>query len=371
MNKKGTTVDLLETRPHFEILDGLRGIAAIVVVIFHFMEIAITDYNKNFIAHGYLAVDFFFCLSGFVIAYAYDHRAQQMSFMQFAKLRLIRLQPLVIIGSVLGLFTFLIDPFSNFYSTYGLGKTILIFLSSIFVIPYPVMPERYFNLFSLNAPAWSLFWEYIANLFYILVLFKISKKVLLLLVLIALVAICYVAKTYGNLSGGWGGENFIVGAVRVSFSFLLGMLIYRFNWIIKNKLGFLGVGILLLIGFFIPYRDNYNWLIEPILVLFYFPFLVALGAGTTLNPSFRKIAKLSGDISYPLYMTHYPFVWVFLTYVLTVKPPMSLLAIVIPVSVILLLILAYLIMLFVDQPIRKYFTNALKKGTQALKTAIK
>lgn len=371
MNKKETAVNLLETRPHFEILDGLRGIAAVVVVVFHFMEIAITDYSRNIVAHGYLAVDFFFCLSGFVIAYAYDHRAPQMGFVQFAKLRLIRLQPLVVIGTVLGLFTFLVDPFSDFYGTYGFGKTTLLFLSSICLIPYPVMPERYFNLFSLNAPAWSLFWEYIANLFYILVLFKISKKILLPLVLIALVAICYVAKAYGNLSGGWGGENFFVGAVRVSFSFLLGMLIYRSNWIIKNKLGFLGVGILLLLGFLVPYRDNYNWLIEPILVLFYFPLLVALGAGTKLSPSFKRITKLSGDISYPLYMTHYPFVWVFLTYVLTVKPPMSLLAIVIPVSVIALLILAYLIMLFVDQPIRKYFTNALKKDTQALKSAIK
>lgn len=69
--------DLLKTKTHFEILDGLRGIAAVAVVIFHFMEFAIPDYTKNFIAHGYLAVDFFFCLSGFVIAYAYDNRIKK------------------------------------------------------------------------------------------------------------------------------------------------------------------------------------------------------------------------------------------------------------------------------------------------------
>ena len=60
---------LIKSKAHFKILDGLRGIAAIAVVIFHFMEFAVPDYSKNFIAHGYLAVDFFFCLSGFVIAY--------------------------------------------------------------------------------------------------------------------------------------------------------------------------------------------------------------------------------------------------------------------------------------------------------------
>lgn len=59
---QGSTVDskFLKSKPHFEILDGLRGVAAVVVVIFHFMEIVITDFSKNFISHGYLAVDFFF-----------------------------------------------------------------------------------------------------------------------------------------------------------------------------------------------------------------------------------------------------------------------------------------------------------------------
>src|SRR6185312_1325126 len=98
---------LLKTKQHFEILDGLRGLAAVAVVVYHFMEIAITDYSKNFIAHGYLAVDFFFCLSGFVIAYAYDNRIAGMSLWSFIKLRLIRLYPFVIIGLILGLLTFL------------------------------------------------------------------------------------------------------------------------------------------------------------------------------------------------------------------------------------------------------------------------
>ena len=100
-------------KPHFEILDGLRGVAAIAVVIFHFMEIVVPDYEKNFIAHAYLAVDFFFCLSGFVIAYAYDDKMATIGIGSFLKRRLVRLHPLVIIGSVLGLLTFLFDPASG------------------------------------------------------------------------------------------------------------------------------------------------------------------------------------------------------------------------------------------------------------------
>ena len=349
--------EVLKTKEHFAILDGLRGLAAIAVVIYHFMEIAITDYSKNFIAHGYLAVDFFFCLSGFVIAYAYDSRAEKMGVLSFIKLRLIRLHPLVIIGSLLGLLTFLFDPFSNFYPIYGFGKTALLFLASAFLIPYPVMAERFFNLFNLNAPAWSLFWEYIANLFYIVILFRLSRTMLQTLTLIAAVIICFIAFKSTNLMGGWGGPTFWDGGARVLYSFLAGMLVYRSNWIIKNRLGFTGVSILLLFAFLFPFNDKYNWLTEPLIVLIYFPVLVALGAGATLKPNLRSICKFSGDISYPLYMTHYPFVWVFLTYVAVVKPEMALLKIIIPVSVCLLIALAYLIMVFIDTPFRKYLRN--------------
>lgn len=357
MTNQITKEQVLKSKEHFAILDGLRGLAAVVVVIYHFMEIAITDYSKNFIAHGYLAVDFFFCLSGFVIAYAYDNRAEKLGILSFIKLRLIRLHPLVIIGSILGLLTFLFDPFSNFYSIYGFGKTALLFLASAFLIPYPVMAERFFNLFNLNAPAWSLFWEYIANLFYILILYRLSRKTLQTFTLIAVLVVCFVAFKSTNLMGGWGGATFWDGGARVLYSFLAGMLVYRSNWIIKNRLGFLGVSVLLLFAFLVPFNDKYNWLAEPLIVLIYFPVLVALGAGATLKSGLEKICKFSGDVSYPLYMTHYPFIWIFLTYVAVVKPEMAILKIIIPVSVCLLIVFAYLIMVFLDAPIRKYMMN--------------
>jgi len=352
-----TTSGLLKTKQHFEILDGLRGVAAIVVVFFHFMEISFTDYNKNWISHGYLAVDFFFCLSGFVIAYAYDNRAKDMTLCQFLKLRLIRLHPLVVIGSILGLITFFIDPFSNLYTSYGFVKTALLFITSALVIPYPVMPERYFNLFCLNAPSWSLFWEYVANLIYILILWRISRKTLITLTIIAAIVLCYVSVKSGSLGGGWGGENFLDGSARIAFSFLMGMLVYRLNWIIRNQLGFFRMAILLLIAFLVPFNDQYNWLVEPILVLIYFPLLVSLGAGSVLHTSSKKMCKLSGDISYPLYMTHYPFIWIFLTYVGVMKPPMSTLTVIMPIGVILLTLFAYLVMRYIDEPIRKYLKN--------------
>src|SRR6201996_9514857 len=127
--------DILKTREHFVTLDGLRGLAAVAVVTFHFMEMAYSDYSKNFIGHGFLAVDFFFCLSGFVIGYAYDDRIGKMGIMEFFKSRLIRLHPLVILGSVLGVLAFLFDPFGGHPEVYSAGRIALIFLCSILLIP--------------------------------------------------------------------------------------------------------------------------------------------------------------------------------------------------------------------------------------------
>lgn len=204
---KPTTI-ILQTKSHFEILDGLRGVAALAVVTFHFMEWVYTDPSRNFIGHGFLAVDFFFCLSGFVIGYAYDDRIAKMGVLKFFKLRIIRLHPLVVAGSVLGLLAFLFDPFGGHPELYSTGKIILAFLCSVLLIPLPVIADRGFNLFSFNAPSWSLFWEYAANIVYAIGLYRISRSFLLLLTILSAVAICVVGYRSGNLLGGWSGPTF-------------------------------------------------------------------------------------------------------------------------------------------------------------------
>ncbi|HZY62773.1 MAG TPA: acyltransferase [Edaphobacter sp.] len=348
-------VNILKTKQHFEVLDGLRGVAAVVVVTFHFMEMAITDYSKNFVGHGFLAVDFFFCLSGFVIGYAYDDRVGRMGIVEFLKSRLIRLHPLVVLGSVLGLIAFLFDPFSNLQHVYGAGKIALIFLASVLLIPFPSMTERSFNLFSLNAPAWSLFWEYVASIFYGVVLYRMNRRWLLLTLTLAAAALCFVAHRSDSLMGGWGGATFWDGGARVAYSFLAGLLVYRSNWIIKNRLGFAGLTVLLLAAFLMPYF-KWNWLAELLVVVFYFPFLVALGAGAALTKASEALCIFSGKISYPLYMTHYMAIWIFANYYSTHKPGTIELAIIVMVGVVALTGFAYLVMVVYDIPVRRYLT---------------
>jgi peptidoglycan/LPS O-acetylase OafA/YrhL len=353
---------ILKTKRHFEILDGLRGVAALAVVTFHFMEIVYSDYSKNFIGHGFLAVDFFFCLSGFVIAYAYDNRIGKIGMLEFFKSRLIRLHPLVIFGSVLGLLAFSFDPFGGHPELYSAGRIILVFVLSLLLIPFPVVADRAFNLFSFNAPAWSLFWEYIANIVYALVLSRLRKSFLVVLAIISTGFIFYIAHRSGNLMGGWSGGTFWDGCVRVSYSFLAGMLVYRFNLIIKNKLGFIGLSVLLFLAFLSPFSNNWNWLSEPLIVVFYFPLLVALGAGAVLSPGVKKVCVLSGKLSYPLYMTHYAVMWMFANYLAKYKPEGGQVTLIIIAGLIVLPAFAYLVMVLYDTPVRNYLSKKRQKG---------
>ena len=356
MSNATLTTDLLKSRQHFEILDGLRGVAAISVVVFHFMEWVHFDYSKNFIGHGFLAVDFFFCLSGFVIGYAYDNRIRTMGTKEFFKSRLIRLHPLVVLGAILGVLGFLFDPLSNDANSYSSGMIALLFACTVLLIPFPVMEDRAFNLFGLNAPSWSLFWEYIANIAYAFILCKLKRRTLLAVALVSAAALCFIGIRSGNLMGGWSKASIADGGVRVAFSFVAGLLIYRSNWIIKNRLGFLGISALLVVAFVMPFF-KWNWLVEVVMVVIYFPLLVSLGAGSALSVKTRKACVFSGDISYPLYMTHYAWIWLFGSYLKRYAPGTGELVVVITLGTIGLIGLSYLMLKVYDQPIRRYLTN--------------
>jgi len=110
-----------------------------------------------------------------------------------------------------------------------------------------------------------------------------------------------------------------------------------------------------------PY-SKWNWLTELRVVLFYFPLLIALGAGATLSPELKKLCTFSGKIYYPLYMTHYAAIWTFGNYYNSNKPAVSPLSLIIITGIILLLGIAYLAMVFYDIPIRRYLSRRRSQG---------
>lgn len=200
-----------DTKAHYDLLDGLRGVAALMVIWYHIFEgyafaggSIIETFN-----HGYLAVDFFFILSGFVIGYAYDDRwGRNLTMKSFFKRRLIRLHPMVIMGAVLGAITFCIQGCIQWDGTHiALSMIMLSLLCSIFFIP--AMPGAGYEvrgngeMFPLNGPCWSLFFEYIGNILYALFIRRLSNKALTVLTILLGIALASFAifdvSGYGNM----------------------------------------------------------------------------------------------------------------------------------------------------------------------------
>ena len=228
-----------DTKPHYDILDGLRGVAALLVIWYHVFEGFATSPLDQRFNHGYLAVDFFFLLSGFVIGYAYDDRWRgRMTLGAFFRRRLIRLHPMVVLAAVLGAVAFCLQGSVRWDGTPVAFPTVLAAMLLAMLL-LPVAPgagaevRGNGEMFPLNGPSWSLFFEYIGNILYALVLRRLSTRALAALV--ALTGTGLAAFAVGDLSGfghlgvGWslGDHNLLGGLLRLAFSFPAGLLLAR------------------------------------------------------------------------------------------------------------------------------------------------
>ena len=367
-----------DTKAHYELLDGLRGVAALMVIWYHVFEGFAFASNSAIetLNHGYLAVDFFFILSGFVIGYAYDDRwGKSLTMKDFFKRRLIRLHPMVIMGAVLGAITFCIQGSVQWDGTHiAISMIMLSLLCTIFFIP--AMPGVGYEvrgngeMFPLNGPCWSLFFEYIGNILYALFIRRLSNKALTVFVVLLGVALAAFAgfnvSTYGNIGVGWTLDvvNFLGGSLRMLFPFSLGMLMSRNFKPMKVKGAFWICTIALIALFSVPYLEGLeplcmNGVYEAFCVIVAFPIILWIGAsGTTTDKQSTKICKFLGDISYPVYVIHYPLMYLF--YAWLIKNQLYTLGETWHVALcvfILSIILAYLCLKLYDEPIRKYLAK--------------
>ncbi len=330
------TAAKLKPKQHFEILDGLRGVAAMMVVIFHTFE----AWNggsafRQIINHGYMAVDFFFLLSGFVVAYAYDDRWRSpakpngMSIVDFFKRRIIRLQPMVIMGNIIGALLFYPAAGKLFplIAATPVWQVILTMLVGFTLLPLPISMDirGWDEMHPLDGPAWSLFFEYIANIAYALGLRKASNRVLGILTALAAVFLIHLllTGTRGDVIGGWSIDalELHVGFARLLFPFMAGMLLMRLGKRIHVRNAFFWCSLLLIVTFSLPRFGGLttlwkNGLYEAFCIIVVFPIIVAMGAGDQITGRIAtRLCKFSGEISYPLYITHYPLIYIYTAYV--------------------------------------------------------
>ncbi len=407
INNFNASVAFADTKPHYILLDGLRGVAALMVLWYHVFEgfaFAKGSIIETF-NHGHLGVDFFFLLSGFVISYAYDDRwksrqrstvnsqkttAKSLSLKDFFKRRLIRLHPMLVMGAFIGLICFLLQGGVKWDgSSTPIHWTLIAFVLTLFFIPaypgasYDIRGNA--EMFPLNGPSWSLFFEYIGNILYALFIRKLSNKMLTVLVgATGILWIWFVAfdiSGYDMIGIGWTLDvvNFFGGLLRMMFPFTLGMLMARLfskrttdnrqQSFFTNNIFWIAT-IVLFALFSVPYISgedvtsrvptlaniSLNGIYELFCIMVVFPLIVWIAAlSDSAQSKFTlRISKFLGDLSYPLYIVHYPVMYLFYAWLIknqyfTLGETWQMVILVLTVCI----VLAYACLKLYDEPIRK------------------
>lgn len=289
----------------FLLLDGLRGVAAFAVILDHVPGGVLGDLLPG----RYLAVDFFFVLSGFVLAHAYGKRLEQgWSPLAFMIARLIRLYPMYLLGLVIGLALSVLGLLRGW-----LGPTwsdvITAGLLGLLFLPAPAMPVFGGGaLYPFNGPAWSLFFELIANLIYALMARVLSWRVLGAILAVGALAVVYAINHHAGTGGpGWLWEHIDAGLARVIFDFFAGVAIHRI-WAARRIPAlpwWLALAAFLAV-IAVPATGIWRVIYDSSAALVLMPMLVAFSAGSRVSGAVAALCATFGLLSYGVYVIHVP-----------------------------------------------------------------
>jgi peptidoglycan/LPS O-acetylase OafA/YrhL len=327
------------TSRRYATLDGLRGVAALAVVMLH-----IEHPSFRMPVATYTAVDLFFLISGFVIAQAYEGRIARFGVLAFLRARLVRLYPMLLIGLLI-LPAYLVAVFVRYGLSPATPWQVLGSLgASLLFLPSRLPASSLWDagmLFPLDGPVWSLMLEMGVNLAYALLLLWLSRRALAFIVLVSGAVLVAAQLHLGGVDLGWGWPNAWGGAPRATFSFFLGVLIFRLK---------------------IPRPTLAPWLIvaavpalfcaPPILaVLVGFPLVLIAATGPDTQGSGGM--TVMGALSYPLYVIHLPLLY-WIRWLLPLRWPKRS---PIPASLALVVACAFGVLKLWDEPVRRWLSR--------------
>jgi peptidoglycan/LPS O-acetylase OafA/YrhL len=306
----------------FVLFDGLRGLAAISAVMYHADA---TAKRAVVFPHGYLAVDFFFLLSGFVIAYNYQDRLDKSwSAKDFFKTRLVRLYPLYLLGLILGVAGLLLK---NYTSHAGTSTSNLIGVVTLGALLLP-MPQfirgGIHGAFPLDYPAWSLFGEAVANVCHAFFFRRRSAYFIFNCFVASALLTGFSAFRYHGLSFGFYSNEILLAVPRVLMSYTAGVLVYRF-WATKRVVpawpGWM-VCILLMLPLLCPRLGSLNAIYDMLIATLAFPAILIAGASANTGPRMlQDLFKYGGKCSYPIYILHAPILVICIQIVNALRHP--------------------------------------------------
>ena len=305
---KFKTLNHNDTLKHrFLLLDGMRGIAAFIVMQRHL------EYLWNFkVFRSYLAVDLFFILSGFVIANAYEPslKAGLLSRWTFLKIRFVRLYPAFLVSLIMCVIVQILINGSNIGNT----NFKVVELLKQFFLTAAFMPNGHYSteyLFPINVPYWSLMFELLVNIIYAFFIPWLNDFKLTIIVIVSAALLVFISFSNNGLNVGviFTLSQLAFGLVRSMFGISCGVLIFRkrasapSGWAKSSiTLAALAVAIILLLK---PDFAQFNFIVDLLLVVVLLPLLVWLGSWKQPLQGQTVLAVL-GSASYPIYLFHIP-----------------------------------------------------------------
>lgn len=334
---------LREPGARYATLDGMRGVAALLVALFHFQQrLGAPSID------GYLAVDLFFVLSGLVLTQIYEPRfARGLGPLRFTMQRFFRFYPLYALGFAAGALCLSVSPPPELTGLGMLAKAAALLFGGV-MLPTPFSA----SLYPLNGAAWSLFFELAVNLLFAALLWRLPRTALLVVAAPALLYLCVVVRAPLYLNIGWRWEDLSAGCARTLFSFTAGILIGRTLAGVERRGSNLALILPLLasLPIVIPSTHPKGWTL--LAVAAFFPLVVALSA-TVEPPQFARRAMLGlGSISFPLYAIHWPLA-ALLAPLLRSMPVAQAVALFFGIC----LCLAFLAQRLVDDPVQRWLKN--------------
>ena len=286
-------------------LDMLRGVAALGVLFFHCSSRF--DVAALF-PHGYLAVDFFFVLSGFVIARAYEARIASGALRvgPFLVMRAVRLMPLIVLGTLLAGVIELGRPGIVDRPAHLADTAYALLLGSVLV---PILQTTTLQpiVFPLNGPAWSLFLEAIANVvFAVWAWSRLGIRGLVPIVGLSALALLWGVHRHGTIDLGSLPDTFPLGFARVGWSFIAGLVLYRLRER-APRVPFVVPAFLLVSIMVVPATAGLlNQVFDVVCVFVLLPWITWAASPVRFGAFGQRLSTWSGNLSYPIYALHYP-----------------------------------------------------------------
>jgi peptidoglycan/LPS O-acetylase OafA/YrhL len=297
----------MDNKQRFVVLDGLRGVAAICVAVFHG---AFIFGGRTLLPEAYLAVDFFFLLSGVVVAHAYEDRLRAGHTLDYIIRRAIRLYPMIFIGAALGALFYATDPQARgFIPLWVVGGLYVLATLCLPILRDNIFPTSH-GITPLNVPSWSLFFEIFVNAVYGVTARHLRTRRLLAIVIVSLLLESVCIFHFRGANFGFHIPEFWWGFPRVIFPFFAGVLIHRIMTEDRLRLPSLPPMIpagLLVLTFLTPAHGSLSAIADLIEIALVYPAIIILAMRATPWHMENKVLIWLGTLSYPVYIIHHPF----------------------------------------------------------------